>query len=123
VTGFKDGSTPSVTLTSQREKSFSIMQESRLTVALDERFDDIEEVKTVADHGCEGGVSGFIYYSETSKFFDEYQDEIEEELENTMGDDYLRMIAGSPTVTNTRTLKNFMVWSAVSMYCTDRVYS
>jgi len=99
------------------------MQKSRLTVALDERFDDIEEVKTVADHGCEGGVSGFIYYSETSKFFDEYQEEIEEELENTLGDDYLRMIAESPTVTNTRTLKNFMVWSAVSMYCTDRVYS
>jgi|TARA_X000000950_G_scaffold115408_1_gene144970 hypothetical protein len=99
------------------------MQESRLTVALDERFTDIEEVKDVADHGCEGGVSGFIYYSETSKFFDEYQEEIEEELEETLGDEYLRMIAEAPTVHNTRDLKNFMVWSVVSCYCTDKAYS
>ena len=99
------------------------MQTSRLTEALDERFDDMDEIKDVADHGCEGGVSGFIYYSETSKFFDEYQEEIEEELEDTMGENYLRMIAEAPTVNNIRTLKNFMVWSVVSCYCTDRAYS
>ena len=36
------------------------MIESRMTAALDKRFDDLEEIKDVANHGCEGGVSDFI---------------------------------------------------------------
>ena len=100
------------------------MQESRLTVALDERFDDIEEIKDVADYGCEGGVSGFIYYSETRKFFDEYQEEIEQELEELYGDDYLKQILNtSNTIDSVTQLKNNMVSSVVSMYCTDKAYS
>ena len=99
------------------------MQESRLTVALDERFDDIEEIKDVADHGCEGGVSGFIYYSETRKFFDEYQEEIEQELEELYGDDYLKQILNTSSIQDVTQLKNYMVWSVVSMYCTDKAYS
>ena len=54
--------------------------QDRLKLALDTRFDDLDEVKDVANHGCGGGVSGFIYYYETSKFFDDYEDEIEEIL-------------------------------------------
>ena len=50
------------------------MQESRLTVALDKRFDDIEEIKDVANHGCGGGVSDFIYTYETRNFFNEYEE-------------------------------------------------
>ena len=99
------------------------MQESRLTVALDERFDDIEEIKDVADHGCEGGVSGFIYYHETRKFFDEYQEEIEQELEELYGDDYLKQILNTSSIQDVTQLKNYMVWSVVSMYCTDKAYS
>ena len=100
------------------------MQESRLTVALDERFDDIEEIKDVADHGCEGGVSGFIYYSETRKFFDEYQEEIEQELSELYGDDYLKQILNtSNTIDSVTQLKNYMVWSVVSLYCNDKAYS
>ena len=99
------------------------MQESRLTVALDERFDDIEEIKDVADHGCEGGVSGFIYYYETRKFFDEYQEEIEQELSELYGDDYLKQILNTSSIQDVTQLKNYMVWSVVSMYCTDKVYS
>ena len=96
------------------------MQESRLTVALDERFDDIEEIKDVADHGCEGGVSGFIYYSETRKFFDEYQEEIEQELEELYGDDYLKQILNTSSIQDVTQLKNYMVWCVVSSYCTEK---
>ena len=99
------------------------MQESRLTVALDERFDDIEEIKDVADHGCEGGVSGFIYYSETRKFFDEYQEEIEQELEELYGDDYLKQILNTSSIQDVTQLKNYMVWCVVSSYCTEKAYS
>ena len=35
--------------------------QTRLTHALDTRFDDLDEIKDVANYGCGGGVSGFIY--------------------------------------------------------------
>ena len=92
------------------------MQESRLTVALDERFEDITEVKDVADHGCEGGVSGFIYYSETSKFFDEYQEEIEEQYQELFGNENLKQILNTAGfIEDVSQLKNYMFWGAVSM--------
>ena len=92
-------------------------------MALDERFEDITEVKDVADHGCEGGVSGFIYYWETRKFFDKYQEEIEEELNDIYGDDYLKQILNTNPIQDVTQLKNNMVWQVVSSYCTDRAYS
>jgi hypothetical protein len=83
--------------------------------ALTARFDDADEIKDVATYGCAGGVSGFIYYSETSKFFDEYEYEIY---------DYLNVLfAGDPmknfvdTGSTIATLKNEMVWCVVEMWC------
>ena len=93
------------------------MQESRLTVALDERFDDIEEIKDVANYGCGAGVSGFIYYYETRKFFNEYEEEIEQELRDTYGDYWFLEIAKLKAVDDTMTFKNMCVWIVVEMYC------
>ena len=50
--------------------------------ALAERFDDMDEIKDVAEYGCAGGVSDFIYSSELAEFFDKYEDEIECELDS-----------------------------------------
>ena len=33
-------------------------------------------IKDIAEHGCEGGVSGLIYYKETSRFHDDNEEEI-----------------------------------------------
>ena len=44
--------------------------------ALAERFDDMDEIKDVAEYGCQAGVSDFIYSSELAEFFDKYEDEI-----------------------------------------------
>ena len=33
-------------------------------------------IKDIADHGCEGGVGGLIYYWETTAFHDEHEKEI-----------------------------------------------
>ena len=96
------------------------MQESRLTVALDERFDDIEEIKDVANYGCGGGVSGFIYYYETRKFFNEYEEEIEEELSEVLGDDWMAQCVASNSVNDTATFKNHCVWVIVELYCQDK---
>ena len=96
------------------------MQESRLTVALDTRFDDIEEVRDVANHGCGGGVSGFIYYYETRKFFNEYEEEIEQELYEIYGDDWFKEIASLPSINDISHFKNHCVWLIVESYCFSR---
>ena len=85
--------------------------QTRLKLALDTRFDDLDEVKDVARHGCEGGVSGFIYYYETSKFFDEHEDEIEEILFD------LGIEHKSKDFDTIRQLKNNAVWAVVEYYC------
>ena len=92
----------------------------RLKTALDERFDDIEEVRDVANHGCGGGVSGFIYYYETRKFFNEYEEEIEHELENIFGDRWMSDMVASQSVHDTVTFKNHCVWVIVELYCQNR---
>ena len=97
----------------------SIMQ-NRLTLALDERFDDLDEVKDVARYGCSGGVSGFIYYYETRRFFDEYEEEIELELYNIYGDDWFKEIASLPSIVDTNQFKNYCVWLIVEDYCFRR---
>ena len=94
---------------------------SRLTDALDERFDDLDEVKDVANHGCAAGVSGFIYYNETRKFFFEHEDEIEEKMDEIyFGDNYINVITDGDNTTVNR-LINKIVWIIVENYCQDRV--
>jgi hypothetical protein len=86
---------------------------TNMHTALAARFTDADEIKDVATYGCEGGVSGFIYYSETSKFFDEYEDEIYDYLndcEYSMKD----FVHRGSTITS---LKNEMVWCVVALWC------
>ena len=95
-----------------------LLNMSRLSDALDERFDDIEEVKDVYNHGCGGGVSGFIYYSETRAFFFEHEDEIEAYVSQIYGDQILKEIATTNTSINQ--MINQMVWMVVEDYCACR---
>ena len=92
---------------------------SRLFDALDERFDDLDEVKDVAEHGCSGGVGGFIYYSETRAFFFEHEDEIEGYIDTIYGGELLHLLIkdDAPTINN---LINSFVWCVVEDYCRCR---
>ena len=94
--------------------------QNRLTLALDTRFDDLDEIKDVANYGCGGGVSGFIYYHETRKFFNEYEEEIEYELNEIYGDDWFNHIASLPSIVDTIQFKNYCVWVIVESYCFRR---
>ena len=94
---------------------------SRLTDALDKRFTDLDEVKDVANYGCAAGVSGFIYYNETRKFFFEHEDEIEEQMDWIYcGDNYIKELAVDNSATVNQ-LINKIVWIIVENYCQDRV--
>ena len=81
--------------------------------ALTARFTDADEIKDVANYGCAGGVSGFIYYSETEKFFDEYEDEIYDYL-NDCEMSMMDFVDRGSTITS---LKNEMVWCVVELWC------
>ena len=98
---------------------------SRLTDALDERFDDLDEVKDVANHGCAAGVGGFIYYNETLDFFSKHQEDIEDTLQVLIGDNYIEVLSrhrkgARSNVTTMSQLINKMVWVIVEDYCQSK---
>ena len=92
---------------------------SRLFDALDERFTDVDEIKDVYNYGCSAGVGGFIYYSEVREFFFEHEDEIEQYLYDTYGDDLIKDLAKTNNSINQ--LINAMVWCVVETYCGTRL--
>ena len=95
-----------------------LLNMSRLTKALDERFDDLDEIKDVVNHGCAAGVGGFIYYYETRKFFFEHEDEIEDIMDEIYGSEYIKHLDDACTVNN---LINNIVWIVVENYCISRL--
>ena len=87
--------------------------------ALAERFDDMDEIKDVAEYGCQAGVSDFIYSTELAEFFDKYEDEIEDELDS-LGLKYEDLLDTSEFYTM-QELKEKAVWCIVEVYCQQRV--
>lgn len=87
--------------------------------ALAERFDDMDEIKDVAEYGCSAGVSDFIYSTELAEFFDKYEDEIESELDS-LGLKYTDLIDTDEFWT-LQECKEKAVWCIVEMYCHQRV--
>ena len=93
----------------------------RLFEALEERFDDIEEVKDVARYGCGGGVSGFIYNWETREFFLKYEDDIEELMyEHDVTYPNLLDCMSQHSISDYIT---HAVWYAVEHWACDKVYT
>jgi hypothetical protein len=90
-----------------------------LTDALDARFTDLDECKDVANFGCEGGVSGFIYSTELSEFYDEYEGEIEDILDAC--GIKLHELVDTDEFYSIQDLKEKSVWFVVEHYCAQRV--
>jgi hypothetical protein len=86
-----------------------------LTDVLAERFTDMDEVRDIANHGCAMGVSGFIYYHETTKFFHDYEDDIEDVCYDTLGDDFMSIVAKNTT--SVQGMIQVMVWHVIETYC------
>lgn len=77
-----------------------------------------DDIRTLAEHGASGGVSGLIYYAETSKLYDIFKDDIWGMIEDDLyGSDktpleYIAELNGGENVTDDTTMRNLLVWYA-----------
>ena len=88
---------------------------TNLERALSLRFTDASEIKDVANHGCSGGVSGFIYSSELFEFFNEHETDIEDVL-HELGLTFTDLV-GDPDYWTFQELREKSVWFVVEYYC------
>ena len=88
-----------------------------LTDALASRFDNLDEIKDVADHGCSAGVSGFIYHTECAEFFDQHEDSVEDVCYDMLGDDWIVQLSQYNKIASILELKTYAVWFVVESYC------
>jgi len=92
---------------------------------LEEVKDETLYLEDVVKYGCvNGSVSSLIYYSDTVKFYDQFEDEIwdmlHEEHENFGSNNILETIGqfnGAKNVDSLDQFKNLLAWYAVEETC------
>ncbi len=92
---------------------------STLLLTLANRFDDPDEIRDISTYGISGGFSGFIYSTELCEFFDRFEDEIADELEDmciTLSD-----LVEDESRWTFQEIKEKSVWIVVEAYCHRRV--
>jgi hypothetical protein len=82
---------------------------------------EADQIEDIQRHGCEGGVSGMIYYTETTALYDQYADEMHEvigELTDQIGfiPEYVTRYIGSVAQ-----FKNAIVWVVAEWYAGEIV--
>lgn len=86
---------------------------------LDGEQDELFTIKDIAEHGCEGGVSGLIYYTETTKFHDDHEEEIWDLVEEFAKDSGQSIMAYIGNICHQagsiKQLKNQLAWFAVEV--------
>ena len=81
----------------------------------------IEELKEIANHGCESGVcSKHVYYGDTLKFYDEYEVQILDDLVLNYGYDFLVDLFKESEAQLTW-YKNSVVWAFIELTAIEAV--
>ena len=88
---------------------------TNLERALSLRFTDSSEIRDVATHGCQGGVSDFIYSAELFEFFNEHESDIEDILEQL--EVPLTQLVKDEEYWTMQELRESAVWIVVEYYC------
>ena len=84
-------------------------------------YPDIETLREIVEHGCQSGVAHqHIYYSDTIKFFDEYEDEIIEYIADTLGGEFNEELWNNNPC-NITGYKNDTVWTFVELVASQLV--
>ena len=91
---------------------------STLLQTLENRFDDMDEVRDISNHGITGGFSGFIYNYEINNFYNVFEREIEDMLIDDLGYTYEMLSEG---ITSFQDLRNKCVWIVAESYCHHKV--
>lgn len=80
---------------------------------------DMTGIEEIVKHGCGGGIGGFIYYTETCAFHDEYESEIWDMLHDDAEDqgltimELLALFNDQQYVGSMNQFKNMLCWYAV----------
>ena len=75
----------------------------------------VEDFKEIADHGCSSGVCGqHIYYGDTNRFYDQYEDEIVEYISDCYGTEFLVELFKKADASLTH-YKNDVCWTFIEM--------
>tara|TARA_R100000700_G_C3141763_1_gene123369 strand:- start:198 stop:647 length:450 start_codon:yes stop_codon:yes gene_type:complete len=82
---------------------------------------DYKEAKEIVDHGCQSGVcSQYIYYADTIKFFDNYEEEITDYIITCCGSEILANIFLDNNC-SIDMYKNEATWCYVELICSQIV--
>ena len=82
---------------------------------------DKEQLKEIANHGCQSGMcSQHIYYGDTIKFFNTYEDEIVEHIESNYGTEFLVDLFEKADASLTH-YKNDVCWTFIEMVAMEAV--
>ena len=76
---------------------------------------DIDTLREIRDHGCVSGAAhDHIYYSDTTEFYDEYQDEIVNYIEDVVGAEVLTEIF-QKNYDHLDGYKNDVIWTYIEL--------
>lgn len=84
-----------------------------LQETLANRFTDKDEIQTICQHGCSGGVSGFIYSTELFEFFETH----EEDIEDLLWENGINLTELVPEFQTFQQLREAACWWVVENYC------
>jgi len=91
------------------------MQVEYASNELKSNYNDIGIWRDIRDYGCASGVaSEHIYYYQTNKFFDEYEDEITEYIRDAYDTDFLVKLFNEAAA-DLNTYKNDVVWCFIEL--------
>tara|TARA_Y100000593_G_scaffold55432_1_gene103780 strand:+ start:216 stop:563 length:348 start_codon:yes stop_codon:yes gene_type:complete len=97
----------------------------KLNIGLNSAYDEIvdtysqEELHEIVSHGCQSGVCHeHIYYGDTIKFFDTYEDEITDYLTTRLGDEVLIDLFSDANASLDH-YKNSVTWSYIELVASE----
>ena len=91
-----------------------------LKETLEARFDDVEEMNDIVNHGIQCGYHGFIYTYDINEFFNEFENEIEDYYYEIFGDSWLKE-SGAADKGSMNEIRAHLVWGLAEMYCADKL--
>ena len=88
-----------------------------LQETLARRFEDMDEVRDISNHGIQGGYDGFLYNYELTAFFRLFESEIEDYLDD-LGYTFFDLVKDEDSFQG---IRNKCVWIVAESFCHHKV--